>query len=256
MNAAQVHAQRNTQGHQRKMKPDRRHSAASFPELITEGRPFLFSVLSFSCVFVSLPLFIFTAACTFWASHLLFAWLGFFSPPFLCVFFSIPLQRWTQPGSESRCPDSGPRPYKTAQRDIFSFSHFGSRCSSVGICVWTHFQSLYISKKDTTGGFFAETQMHYQARSDLAHLAESFSFIVMLQSKCYLLNCVCVSGENKVPFWQWAFTKVRGQTHSGFFHVKKKSFLCTLKSKTWKPETKSSRNIANAIFSICHNIKI
>lgn len=77
--AAQVHTERSTKGHQCKTKPDRRHIAASFPELITEGRPFLCSVLSFRCVFVSLPLFIFTAACTFWASHLLFAWLGFFS---------------------------------------------------------------------------------------------------------------------------------------------------------------------------------
>lgn len=44
-----------------------------------------FSLLSsFSCVFVSLPLFIFTTACTFWASRLLFAWLRFFSLCFAC----------------------------------------------------------------------------------------------------------------------------------------------------------------------------
>lgn len=66
-----------------------KHTEASFPELITEGRPFLCSVLSFSCVFMSLSLFIFTTARTLWASHLLFAWLGVFSPPFFCVFFSI-----------------------------------------------------------------------------------------------------------------------------------------------------------------------
>lgn len=68
--------QRSTKGHQRKMKLDRRHRTASFPELITEGRPFLCTVL----LFMSLPLFIFTAACTFWASHLLFAWLRFCFP--------------------------------------------------------------------------------------------------------------------------------------------------------------------------------
>lgn len=44
----------------------------------------------------------------------------------------------------------------TVQKDIFSFSHFRSRCS-LRISVWTHFQSSYISKKDTTGGLFAET---------------------------------------------------------------------------------------------------
>lgn len=80
------HTHRSTQGHQRQMKPDSRHSPASFPELITEGRSFLCSVLSV----VSLCHFLFSSSPLHVPSELLIFYLAsiFFPLRFFCAFFS------------------------------------------------------------------------------------------------------------------------------------------------------------------------
>lgn len=136
------YTENSARSHQCEMKPSRRHSAPSFPELITEGRPF---------VYMSLPLFIFTIACTFCASHPLFVWLAFFPP-----WYSFKGEYSLKWNHTSRLQPLTIYDYKDGQKHIFSLSR--SCCSPVGIFL-SHFQAWYIFKSNTTGGIFAKHKM-------------------------------------------------------------------------------------------------